>query len=99
MILQQQLRIFSMPPHVTSESIDVNPIYIGRAGYHARGWWTFAAPVEGKHTKKGIKWSCPESGDVNWGATNSDDVAREELSGKLWRGTIKETGKLSNWID
>ena len=68
-----------------------NPIQAGRLCYAERGWWTFAAPfitvwVEGVELKKGIKWACPETNNVRWGATLVPEVIRAEFNGKLFFG-------------
>jgi hypothetical protein len=70
-----------------SPKVHANAVLTARLAYaEERKWPTFAAPVAGKNLKQSIKWSCPETNNVNWGATLDPDVIRAEFNGKLFFG-------------
>jgi hypothetical protein len=78
-------------PTVDKPKVHANAVQKARLGYAERGWWSFAAPfrtvwVAGDNLKQSIKWACPETDNVNWGATIDPDVIRAEFNGKLFFG-------------
>jgi hypothetical protein len=82
--------------------LHMDAVLAARLGYARQKWWSFATPftarwIKGKNLKKGIKWTSPETDNVNWGATIDPDVIRAEFAGKLFYGRLPD-GRMSNGI-